>query len=477
MKRNASKRFVAGVCSGIAGEKTLFLWVLRVAFLVPFIGTLGYVILAFVLKDENGKRLKFFELVDAVSGHFLANLENRFHFPVSRLTWHFVTSVAVATIVGGILVLLYSFTPVFTESVPEPTYLEQRDVDASDVLKCSNSGTPKASQQIRKRKKQETDNSASEEDVRDIPQVSLERLQASLPNTKFSQKGRKMVCDRSEGYYEYGDWGDWVYPSRCYEYGDIDTKAALEIRGALQAWFPYDSATQQYTIDKLAEHLNFYQVASRPQIYRGSLNWINRTEKMGELWELWTAIDKVIGNVAMPSLTITPEKLFSEMDNFMAKNKTGEPILRKALELIAITGGSDRLAMFKVARANYRDFGLDKELWMNATDKFLSMKDLHVQTLILKNLQCFYNLYIDEIASREQENQRLKQEYENAKFEAEATAKAKEVAQVALRIPATKVIGIAFVVILLISIILALFSMQRLISRIESVLDEIKEKK
>jgi hypothetical protein len=192
---------------------------------------------------------------------------------------------------------------------------------------------------------------------------------------------------------------------------------------------------------------------------------------------LWTAIDKVIGNVAMPSLTITPEKLFSEMDDFMAKNKTGEPILRKALELIAITGGRDRLAMFKIARANYRDFGLDKELWMNATDKFLLMKDLHAQTLILKNLQCFYNLYIEEIASREQENQRLRQEYETAKFEAEATAEAKKIAQVALRIPATKVIGIAFVVILLISIILALFSMQRLISRIESVLDEIKEKK
>ncbi|WP_157797965.1 PspC domain-containing protein [Hallerella succinigenes] len=30
MKRNASKRLVAGVCSGIAGKKTLFLWVLRV---------------------------------------------------------------------------------------------------------------------------------------------------------------------------------------------------------------------------------------------------------------------------------------------------------------------------------------------------------------------------------------------------------------------------------------------------------------
>ena len=197
MKRNASNRLVAGVCSGIAGKKTLFLWILRIAFLVPFIGTLLYIILAFIMKDESGKRMTFFELVDAISGHFLANLENKFHFPVSRLTWHFVTSVAIATIVGGILVLLYSFTPVFTENVQEPTYLEQRDVNASDVLKCSNTGSPKAPQQIRKRKAQETDESGSEEDVRDIPQVSLERLQASLPNKgqglSFSVHSRSYV--------------------------------------------------------------------------------------------------------------------------------------------------------------------------------------------------------------------------------------------------------------------------------------------
>ena len=286
-----------------------------------------------------------------------------------------------------------------------------------------------------------------------------------------------MICDRSEGHYEYGDWGDWVYPSRCYEYGDVDTKAAIEIRTKLQVWFPYDSSAQQYTVDKLAAHLGFYQLASRLSIYKTSLYWIGRVERMNELWELWDAIDKVIGNAVVPTIAVMPEKLFSEMDDFMSKNKYGAPILYKSLELLALADGNNKLPVFKVARQNYREFDLNQELWKDATNKFLAMKQLHNNVQLVKNLQCYYSLYLDEIASRFEENSKLEQEYNEALSEAQAEALAKQKEKEENVKPTSITIGISFGLIFLIIIILALFSIQNMIVRMESILGEIKEKK
>lgn len=403
----------------------------------------------------------------------LEKVEEDYHFPFSHLFFSIVSWVGILAICAGFFIFLYSILPVFERSVDKPEMLSQRAITAEEVLSCAK---PVQSKPKKRTTPNPTPNS-TESCLR--PQISLANLASALPGVTFSKKGRKNICDKSEGYYEYGDWGDFLYPNRCYEYGDIDSKFAENVREKMQQWFPCDSALQQEIVDKIASHLMSYAEKSRLQIYEMSINWIGRAEDMNavtETFEIFAAIDATIGNAGNENASQNVESLFAAFGNFMEKNpKSGKPILFKALELVKIADDTKRLDVFKTARAYYKEIDIDMDAsgeWAKATDRFLVLKELHVGANIVNNLKCFYDAYIKEASDRVAENKRRERSYEsevsNAKFEA-AEARLKHRAAM----PVSGIVALAgLTLFLVIGILLLLFSLQRSVKHLEKIIAE-----
>lgn len=479
MNRINEKKLLSGVCAGLAsrlGVKKV--WIIRLICLVliwTMLIPLAYLILTFVLPDENGKKLTFKEFVLDILG----KTENEVHFPISRFFLHGVTVLCFSTIMVGLIVILYSFTPVIKKGVDEPEMLEKRKITAEEVLECVKQKAPKKKIVKKVRKTTENNEVVEEEVEEDIPpMISLAALEAVLPDVKFSVKGRKLVCEHSEGYYEYGDWGDWVYPSRCYEVGNIDSKKATELRNKLQNWLPYDSLGQQIAVNKLAENLAYYQVENRLKIYNTSLKWMSWAKDFTGLYELWGTIGQAIGNATNPSVTIAPDKLFAQIEDFMENNPIdGREYLSYALPVVQLASGSDRLSAFKTMRKKYKDFDLNFAEWKTATQEFLNTTALHHGETFLYNLECYYIMYWNEGENRVAENARLQRNYEMELAAAETAYIAKKIAKRASIAPAGMAIGIAFGVFLLIAMILVLFSIQNTISRLEKTMKEMNENK
>ena len=479
MNRINEKKLLSGVCAGLAsrlGVKKV--WIIRLICLVliwTMLIPLAYLILTFVLPDENGKKLTFKEFVLDILG----KTENEVHFPISRFFWHGLTVLCFSAIVGGLIFMLYCLTPVFKRSVDEPEMLEKRKITAEEVLECVKQKAPKK-KVVRKVRQTTENNEVVEEEVEEEipPMVSLAPLEAVLPDVKFSVKGRKLVCDHSEGYYEYGDWGDWVYPSRCYEVGNIDSKKATELRNKLQNWLPYDSLGQQIAVNKLAENLAYYQVENRLKIYNTSLKWMSWAKDFTGLYELWGTIGQAIGNATNPSVTIAPDKLFAQIEDFMENNPIdGREYLSYALPVVKLASGSDRLSAFKTMRKKYKDFDLNFGEWKIATQEFLNTTALHHSETFLYNLECYYIMYWDEGENRVAENDRRKESYEHELRAAESEYYAKVRSKRENVGPAGMVIGIAFGAFLLIAMILVLFSIQNTIVRLEKTIKEMSENK
>ena len=468
LRRSNEGKLLTGVCSGFSklmkGKLNGKAWIWRILFFFPGLGFLAYLVLSLVLLDENGKRMSINELIDETLG----KLENKIDFPVSRAFWHTVSILCVSAIIVGVIIFFYGFSPVVKHSVDKPKILEQRDITSAEVMDCAKQRMPKKATKKTVVKKKVNNTIVEEEVEAPPPEISFELLQSVLPNVKFTQKGRKNTCDYSEGHYEYGDWGDWVYPSRCYEYGDVYSQKAKAMLDQLQRWFPYDSAGQQGTVDALARHIARYDLKNRNAIYESSWDWMKKAQNIEQLWTIWDMVDNVIGNASAPTATEQPEKLFAQIQNFMENNPTnGEAVLSKAIKLVELAAGVDRLQVFKIARANYKEFGLDVAEWGKATDKFLSMKELHSQSVFAVNLECFYALYWAEGEKRIAENRRMQEQYEKDLRAAERDANVRKLAKRGLIPVSGIIIGISVGVILLIAIILVLFSMQRTMMRIE----------
>ena len=407
----------------------------------------------------------------------LENIEEGFQFPFSHVFFQVISFVGVVAIFIGFCVFLYSVSPVFEKSVSEPELLTQREITAEEVLECAKPVAMKAKTKSVSSYQNDEPTSETKSGTCEMPKVSFEKLQAALPNTQFSKKGRQNICEHSEGHYEYGDWGDWVYPSRCYEYGDIDSRFASALRETLQRWFPCDSAIQQSYLDRMASHLFFYAEDSRSKIFDLSQEWMgnaNSMEDINETWALFGKIDSTIGNAANAQITQNVDYLFGQFADFMQKNPgNGKSVLLKSLELIKLADGSKRLDVFKTARMFYKKFDISgghSGEWEKATNRFLSLPVLHTGSSIVKNLECFYEAYAEELDKRFAENDNRKANYEreveSAKIEADATRM--------IRRGMMPVSGMIVLVglggFLVMVIILVLFSLQRSVSRLEKLI-------
>ncbi len=415
----------------------------------------------------------------------LENIEEGFQFPFSHILFQIVSFVGVLAILVGVCVFLYSVSPVFERSVSEPELLSQREITADEVLECAKPvammAKTKRVSSSQKVSSSQNDESASETNTEpqacDMPKISFEKLAAALPNVKFSNKGRQNICEHSEGHYEYGDWGEWVYPSRCYEYGDIDSWFAENLRKVLQQWFPCNSAIQQGFVEQMAAHLFFYAENSRGRIFDLSMTWIGNSrsmEEINETWELFGKIDSTIGNASNAQITKDVENLFEQVADFMQKNpKNGKSMLVKSLEIIKLADGSKRLDVFKTARMFYKKFDISDGRsgeWEKATNRFLSLTALHTGSNIVKNLECFYEAYEKESEERLAENSSLMQQYEEERMLAQEEANLTRAAKTAMMPASGVIILVGLGGFLLVVIILVLFSLQRSVSRLEKLI-------
>lgn len=411
----------------------------------------------------------------------LEKVEEGYHFPFSHLFFSIISWVGILAICAGFFIFLYSIIPVFERSVDEPELLSQREITVEDVLSCAKPVQSKMKKRTTSHTSPTSNTNTTYPGLEScpMPQISLANLASALPGVTFSKKGRKNICDKSEGYYEYGDWGDFIYPSRCYEYGDIDSKFSENVREKMRQWFPCDSAVQQEIVNKIASHLMSYAEKSRLQIYKTSINWIERAEDINavtETFEIFAAVDAVIGNAGNENVTQNVESLFAAFENFMGKNpRNGKQVLFKSLELMKIADGSKRLDVFKTARAYYKEIDIDMDAsgeWAKASDRFLVLKELHVGSNIVNNIKCFYDAYIKEASDRVAENKRRERSYEsevsNAKFEAEA-ARLKHRAAM----PVSGIVALAgLALFIVIGILLLLFSLQRSVKHLEKIIAE-----
>lgn len=458
----------------------------------------------------------------------LTQIEEKYDFPATHIVGHVGTAVAIIVCIVGVAMIIWGLTPVIKRSVSAPKMVEQQEVTAQQVQECAQNMKPAArtSGARKPAARRVVSREGDEESEALPPDVSLAKLQEAMPSVKLTRPGKKLICEHSEGHYEYGDFGDWIYPSRCYVSGQIDTKAGAEIHAKLQRIYPFDSVSQQVTADNLADRLMRYQVAVRPAILKTSLNWLEGVAEVEELWTLWETIDGVIGNAADASITMDVDKLFDQFADFMLKNaETGRPIFDKLLRLVKLAPGQDRLKTFRTARSAYKDFlnlyyvsdetyakfgaeliagdagyeqfamifkvgmpeykefkkefkanpaykvnGYARDEWHKATDKFLSMTQLHVGSDFYYNMTCFYEAFLAETNERVAENYRLLRDYNAEREEALREANERAESQKELVPKGKEYVKDGFLAILIIIIALALFSLQRSLKRLEKAL-------
>jgi hypothetical protein len=479
-------------------------------------------ILAFFSKI-NQKWLKF--TPRSTAG--LTNVEEKYDFPATHIIGHVGTIVGVIVCIVGLGMIIWGLTPVIKRSVSAPKMQEQQEVTAQQVQECAQNMKPAKTSGPRRAASRRVVNQEVEEESEAMPpDVSLDKLQEAMPAVKLTRPGRKLICEHSEGHYEYGDFGDWIYPSRCYVNGKIDTKVGSEIHAKLQRIYPYDSVSQQVTADNMADRLMRYQESSRLAILRTSLNWLEGVSEVDELWALWEEIDAVIGNASFAGITLDVDKVFDQFADFMLKNAaTGRPIFDKLLKLVKLAQGQDRLKTFKTARAAYKEFlnlyyvsdedyavfvaelmtgdagyeqfamlfkvgkpefkefkkeyktnpaykvnGYARDEWHKATDKFFSMTQLHSPADFYYNMTCFYDAFVAETKDRVAENYRLLREYNEEREQAKKDAEERAEKQKELVPQGKEYFKDGFLAILIIIIALALFSLQRSLKRLESAL-------
>ena len=489
------------------------------------------------MENQNKKKNNFFPFLGKINQKWLkftsrskdglTKVEENYDFPITHIIGHVGSIVGVFVCIMGLGMIIWGLTPVVKRSVAAPTMQEQQDVTAQQVQECAQNMKPAKTSGPRRAASRRVVNQDVEEESEAVPpDVSLDKLQEAMPSVKLTRPGRKLICEHSEGRYEYGDFGDWIYPARCYVNGKTDTKAGAEIHAKLQRIYPYDSVSQQVTADNMADRLMRYQESIRPAILRSSLNWLEGVSEVDILWALWEQIDAVIGNASNASITVDADKLFDQFADFMLKNSaTGRPIFDKMLKLVKLASGQDRLKTFKTARAAYKDFlnlyfvseehyvafvaeltageagyeqfamlfkvgnpefkdfkkeykanpgykanGYARDEWHKATDKFLSMTQLHASSDFYYNMTCFYEAFIAETNQRVAENYRLLREYNEQRELAKKEAAERAEKQKELVPEGKEYLKDGFLAILIIIIALALFSLQRSLKRLENAL-------
>ncbi len=414
------------------------------------------------------------------------NVENAFNFPVSRIFWHILTILGVIGAVLGLIAVLYGLTPVMKRNVEKPNLAERQAVDVSQMPKC-----------VVKKKTSEIQ--IVEEEKCAMPRVSLDAFVKAFPKEKFTQNLKKPqnICDASEAE-EVKVWNDYYeewevkrkFPDRCFVSGEVDTYFALEIRKVLNGYFPCDSVNQQMVANEMGTHLQFYQESSRGTIMKISFRWLDRLKTLDEVkatFELWSVVDKVIGNADDASITVQVEGLFSQLEDFMEKNPVnGAEMMKKAMEVVNIAHGLKRMDVWLVSRASYGEiikiyntYDADGQLqmtpisdWTRATDQFLSMSNLHSGNEIDCNLKNYYKLYIDMMKLQVEENAKRVAEYNQKKAEAEAEAAAKKAVKVGIMSVGGWAVLIGAAVVILIALLLLMFNIQRTLLRMKEMMEQ-----
>jgi hypothetical protein len=272
--------------------------------------------------------------------------------------------------------------------------------------------------------------------------------------------------------------------------GEVDTYFALEIRKVLNGYFPCDSVNQQMVANEMGTHLQFYQESSRGTIMKISFRWLDRLKTLDEVkatFELWSVVDKVIGNADDASITVQVEGLFSQLEDFMEKNPVnGAEMMKKAMEVVNIAHGLKRMDVWLVSRASYGEiikiyntYDADGQLqmtpisdWTRATDQFLSMSNLHSGNEIDCNLKNYYKLYIDMMKLQVEENAKRVAEYNQKKAEAEAEAAAKKAVKVGIMSVGGWAVLIGAAVVILIALLLLMFNIQRTLLRMKEMMEQ-----
>ena len=413
--------------------------------------------------------LKVFNKIDlekASSG--FDKMENKMTFPAARLFLHFFAICGVLGVIGGICVILYAFTPTIPENVKKPKLIERTDMtfeEYQNYITNSKSAKKKNSQAATFQQANEYN-----QENKNPPNISFDKIQEVLPDIKFFEKGKRInTCDKSEGHYEYGDWGDFIYPSRCYQTGTVDTKITRIYRALLNQAFPNDSLQQQKALDKIALHLTNYQPTSRKDILGVSLEWLKFDDS--ELFNLWESIDKALGNATLAQSTLNPEKIFKAMFSFVSKKEGSEyservNVLKKSLPLIQQAGGDEKYSVFYTIGLFYANNGYEE--WDLATKNFLSLKQLQTQDSLAQNLSNFYTVINLRDEKRVDDNKKMQEEYEINVSNAKKRDEERITEKAGLSIIGLYIIGGGFATITIFAIILLFFSMQRIFSRMES---------
>lgn len=420
--------------------------------------TIKFFILSFLKKIDTEKASSNFD-----------KMENKMTFPAARLFLHFFAICGVLAVIGGICVVFYSFTPTIPEYVKEPKLIDRTDLtyeEYQSFIDASKKGNKNNIQSNNSR--QITD---SDQENKNPPNISFDKIQEVLPDIKFFEKGKRInTCDKSEGHYEYGDWGDFIYPSRCYQTGTVDTKITRIYRALLNQAFPNDSLQQQKALDKIALHLTNYQPTSRKDILGVSLEWLKFDDS--ELFNLWESIDKALGNAALAQSTLNPEKIFKAMLSFVSKKDGSEyservNVLKKSLPLIQQAGGDEKYNVFYTIGLFYANNGYEE--WDLATKNFLSLKQLQSQDSLAQNLSNFYKIISLRDEKRMDDNKKMQDEYDVEVANAKSRDSERIAAKAGMSLVGLYIIGGGFATITIFAMILLFFSLQRIFSRMENV--------
>jgi hypothetical protein len=371
---------------------------------------------------------------------FLAFIEERFAFPISRWFWHLIVASALLALVASLALLIFSVSPIIAKKVIKDSYPSNVSLTADDLRQCDVSGA------------NATTTETSAQPVGRY--ASFAPLEALIPPDKFAWA--------SQGYWQEGYYSrDWILS----DYG-----ITVPLRSCLDDVASSDTIAQHRIIEGLAAIITPFPEESRKPVVQSSIFWVAKTATSP------VSVSDVITVLTATAAHLGPagdKSLFAKVAEFGKANpKDGVRFTESANLLFSAQQPAHYAGLFEIGKGWFANqFTENADIFGDAT-KLYVLLPAESRVDPIKSLPCFYRIFIDKFNKRHEIVGRIDERYQAAAEKAESEHSAKVQSRNKLRFTSLIVLGGSLASIAFFSLMLVLLAIQRSMRKLVEIANQ-----
>ncbi|MEW6507332.1 MAG: hypothetical protein AB1432_06245 [Bacteroidota bacterium] len=386
---------------------------------------------------------------------FLTNVEEKYVFNVSHYFWHIVVGLISLGIVVGVFLLIYGVFPTFKATVEKEKYPPLVEVTYSDVNNAL-LGKKKEFQPEPIDESYAASAESTSDEYYKIYENKLDTLKQLIPPEKYSWD--------AAGYWYY-PYGERYSSYRSWIETDIGIYRRLE-----QSYENSSADSYNLKADLLTAFINLvklYRESNRITVLKNAANICQHSVNKSV-----ALIDKL----AQSYIQFGESDLsyLSTLSSFAKSNpREGENFINLTLTTVSSFDKKNRISVLEELKNNfYRYYNTKIEQQIEATNDFLTfIKKFEVDKQV-EALSKYYEISVIKNRNREQEINRIEDDYSQKLSQAEMEYLASQAEKSDLRIKGVYGVASGLVLIAFIALLLVLLSIQRYLKSIYMRLDK-----